>query len=203
MIFQDGKFNTGQEVRGLSQAIEVAEKLLEVLDNGLSMTYTVEDEQGYLFASVSNRRIIGMLSLPEESTGSKHRAPRPAEDIRIDATSTVLRTSREKLIELKDNDESTDRLFGNEYLNYVKIEESIKSFFGVKSLQGVTSEALLYARNNEYSPRPSASVISLSFNVSLQVERGGNLQNFIDKINKSILSETEGMLVIRTGVAEK
>lgn len=141
-VLEDGRIQLA-DFPSLEQSIKQAERMLGILQKGMQTTYTVEDDKGVLAAAVTNRRIITQFRTSRENDLKKT----------IDGSGYILRSAHAKLIHLKDNDSTTDSVFGFDKANpnYVTVVAQICTFFGVQNLKLVTEAALKYAYLAEYA----------------------------------------------------
>jgi len=200
-IFQDGGFYA--DAANLDGALELAEALLN--DGGDPTTFTVEDADGYLVASVTNRRIIGTF-VKQAWGGRKGDDACFVEEVEFDATNHVLLMTHEALTQLQDGFESTDEL-GLAHISWngpceVSVTDAICQFFGVDDIRDVTPEALAYARNRAHPQPPEEKTITLSIKLNLRVTPGASVQEFIEDLEYSVTSNTVGVVVCSTELTD-
>lgn len=110
--------------------------------------------------------------------------------------------NREKLIELEDHSEETDRL-GRDHVQwpgpcYVCITDSICAFFGIHDLEDSTEEALAVARTH-FVPQPATQeVLTVSVKVHIRVAPGADISTFIENLDFTVISNTPGITVYHT-----
>lgn len=202
-INQDGGHY--DEVQGLNEAIDLAEELLGGVPPGDESTFTVENEDGYLLASVTNRRIVGSFN-KQQWGGRKGDDAIYIGEESFDATDAILLLEHKDLMCMKDQTESTDDI-GREHIDwsgpcYVHIETAICSYFGVNDLQEITPEALSFARQRA-NPQPATEeVITLSVKLHLRVAPGASVSEFIENLEYSVVSHTAGVTVSNTEIVD-
>jgi hypothetical protein len=200
-VQQDKGYYT--KIEGLNEAIRIAEELLGELPAGDESTFTVEDESGYLLASVTNRHIVGSFN-KQQWGGHKGDDAIYIGEESFDATAAILLLEHKDLVCMKDQSESTDDI-GREHIDwsgpcYVHIEDSICAYFGVDDLQEITPEALSFARQRA-NPQPAEEqVVMLSVKLSLRVTSGASVSDFIENLDYSVISNTAGVTVRDTEI---
>lgn len=189
----------------LNTATELAEELLGAVPNWQESVFTVENDDGYLLAAVTNRRIEGTFT-KQAWGGRKNDQALFVDSVLFDATAAVLSMDHAVLMRLKDSDESSDEL-GRAHVqwdgpNEVSVVDEVLEYFGVDELTQITPEALLYARNRE-NPQPAQEqTITLSIKVKVRVIPGASTEDFVSNLDYSISSNTVGVVVLDTEVVD-
>lgn len=176
IISQDGGFY-GQK-SDLASAIDLAEVLLGGATE--ETTFTVESASGHLMAALTNRRITGLFT-KQAWGGKKNKTAMFVSNEEFDATDHILSMQLEKLVEVKDDDQTSDKI-GESHIKWdgpfrVEIEESICSYFGVDDVTQITKEALEFALLHQKS----------------SVENGEKKAEF--SLNQYIKDHGRGMLI--------
>lgn len=202
-VLQDGGHY--DDLDDLNTAINLAEELLGAVPQGEEATFTVENEDGKLLASATNRRIIGRF-LKQQWGGRKNDDAIACGEEDFDATDAILLMDRKDLIELEDGSESTDRI-GQDHISWhgpceVTLTDSICEFFGVSSVEEITDEALAYARNR-LNPQPAdTQTVTLTLKVKIRVAPGTSVSEFIENLDYSVISNTVGITVQNTEIVD-
>lgn len=202
-INQDG--GRYDEIQGLNEAIALAEVLLGGVPAGDESTFTVESEDGYLLASVTNRRIVGSFT-KQQWGGRKGDDAIHIGDEDFDATDNILLMNHEDLVELDDNDDSSDNI-GREHIDWsgpcsVNIVDAVCAYFGVSDVRDITPEALDFARQRANPQPASKEVITLSVKLYLRVAPGASVSEFIENLDYSVVSNTAGVTVSNTEITD-
>lgn len=201
-INQDGGHY--DDLADLNEAIGLAEELLGGMQPGTEATFTVENEDGYLMAAVTNRRIVG--SFNKETYDEHGRACVYMGTEEFDATDTVLLLEHAQLVELQDGYENTDHI-GKQYIDWagpcsVSLVDAICDYFGVGDLEDITPEALLDARNRAH-PQPQVErTLTLTIKVTVRVSSGASVDAFVENLDYSLTSNTAGVVVAATEIVE-
>lgn len=162
------------------------------------VTLSIQNSEGQVIASVSNRAITGQF-LKQAWGGRTGDDAISIEEINFDATSAVLRLSYTTIKSLKDRRESTDEI-GLSVINWsgpceVEIVESICDYFGVASLEELTEENYQFVINR-MNPAPAQTVeVSVTYQVSLAIEPGVEVDAVMNRLETSIASTVPGAIV--------
>lgn len=200
-VLQDGGHY--DDLDDLNTAISLAEELLGSVSEGEQSTFTVENEDGYLLASITNRRIIGRFT--KQQWDSRDNAVEMGEED-FDATDYILLMKPDAIRALEDNRETTDYV-GQAHVSwdgphYVTIEDAICEFFGVSNVKEITDEALAYAKNR-LNPQPATEqTVTLSVKVKICVAPGASVSEFIENLDYSVVSQTAGITVQDTEIVD-
>lgn len=140
ILNQDGEF-VG-EMASLEEAVQQAKRILSATPPGDKTTLTVEDDYGYIFDVLSNRRITGVFSKYEMSYGQRLLVGQ----LTFDATYAVLSMKHSDLLRLQDDAKSSTQL-GQRFAQWsepcsVSIVSSILEYFCVDDLTDIPPEAL-------------------------------------------------------------
>ena len=193
-IFQDfGQYND-DGMSDLNDAVALAEEFLGAVPPGTETTFTVEDEDGSVLATLTNRRIIGTLH--KELYGGAD-----VETVEFDATDAVLQLSHAELIGLEDGD-STAEAVGQQHIDgppaYVALAESVCDYFGVGDVSAI-SEALLNQARARANPEPAAEeTVVLSLRVKVSRQARASLPKFLKDLDCTVRSNTVGVVVLNT-----
>lgn len=179
-------------------AIANAKDLLSRAPAGEECTFTVMNEDGYLIASITNRRIMGIFKKQEWSGAKKDHAMTVAEQ-GFDATSLILRLPRSELVKLEDDDESTDRI-GTEVISWdgpyvVNLVDSILDFFGIEDLNEITDEALQYAREAFPPIKQVEEVIQVVLDIRVKRFENISFERVAQGLKYQVSPETPGVTV--------
>lgn len=117
----------------------------------------------------------------------------------FDATAAVLLLAHEDLVELQDCGEATDEL-GRQFIYWsgpcdVRITDSICDFFEVDSLDEITPEDLLAARQCLSPSEASTVELKLSLVVKMRLQSGIDIDAALKDLGCSIISNTPGAVV--------
>lgn len=186
------------EVYGFNEAIAVAETVLDRTRDDKRTTVTVENKDGYLLASVTNRRIEGRFYKQHWGGYNGDDAIDVGEEI-FDATDAVLLMSHEALLEMHDNRDSSDRI-GWEHVSwagprYVRIVDSICAYFGVDDIHHITPDAFEFARQRVNPRSATYETITLSVTLQVRVAPGASSAGFVERMDSSFISNTPGVTV--------
>lgn len=184
----------------LDAALARSNDILSATDPATPATITVETPDGYLLASVSTRRIVGVFH-KQRWEGRKHDYAVPCGTAHFDATHAILQMDHRTLLTLCDDDERSDDLGRNSVTwdgpCYVEITQSICDFFGVNELDAITPEALTYARTR-FQPQPATEVVlPLSLTVTLQVQPEVKIQDFLRTLTCTVIPSTIGVTITK------
>lgn len=199
-----------EEQQGLDASIDVARLALQVLRgraSGEAATFTVENKDGYLLASVTNRRIVGTFQRQRWSGPKQDLAIPEGEKEDFDATDAVLLLSLEELQRLADHDTSSDAL-GLRFIRWdgpceVAVVEAICDYFGVGELSDITEEALAFARQEANPQPPVEEVVTLSIRVKIRRMPTASQEDFVNNLEYFVESCTPGVRVLTTEIADK
>ncbi|HEJ2342749.1 TPA: hypothetical protein ACWLUJ_005719 [Pseudomonas aeruginosa] len=201
-ICQDGGRHNDDDYQSLNYAIDLAEQHLAA-NNDDQTTFTVENQDGYMLACATNRRIIGTFSKQQWDGNDEANT---VEEVEFDATDYVLLLTGEAIRALVDGRDSSDQV-GLAHISWdgpfrVDVVDSITRFFGVASLQEITDESLAYAKGR-VNPQPAVEqVLTLSIKVRLRVAPGASVSEFIDNLDYSVTSNTAGIAVQETEIVD-
>jgi len=197
--------NLCETYNDLNEAIAQAVARLTNLPEGEYATFTVEYDFGRLLASVTNRRIIGSFN-KQQWGGRKGDDAIFIGQESFDATDAVLLMEYERLLELADSAESSDQL-GYEHVEwngpcYVHIVDEVCRFFGVDDIREITPEALFYARDLAKPQKAVEEIVTLTVKVKVLVSPGAGVADFIENLDCSVASNTPGVKVRDTEIAD-
>lgn len=178
------------------QAVTAIQTLLKLHSAELPATFSIENEGGDLCASVTNRRITGKFT-KQVWGGRKGNDACEVGGEEFDATDFVLLMSHDDLLTLQDRRETTDWV-GSAHVDWdgpfeVSVTGSICSYFGVERIEEITSEALAFARKAAKVTPSREERITLSFNLSVFVAQGGNVDDFVRDMTLNLKSNTPGV----------
>lgn len=124
----------------------------------------------------------------------------------FDATDAILLMPYSDVVAIKDYDDSSDKL-GREHVQWngpyaVRIVGSILEYFGVTSLDDVTPESLESAKQL-VNPQPAQEcTLTLTIKVNVRIANGVGLNDFIENLDYSIVSNTAGAVVTGTEIID-
>lgn len=201
-IRKDGQSHS--ETIGLNQAIVEIKALRDARHpSDESVTFSVENIDGYLLASATTRRILGEFN--KASWGG----PRGDTSIdcgseAFDATEAVLQLPHLDLMSLSDNTESTDSI-GRAHVDWpahctVVLTQAICEYFGVMDLSEITPEALAFALELADILPEEEVIVTLSVMVTLRVRGGASVKDFLDNLYYLVQSKTDGIKVDSTEI---
>lgn len=153
----------------------------------------------------AGKRIIGTF-VKQEWVSRRSFATNNVDVIDFDATDAVLLLPHSELIALKDEDDTASSM-GKNCVQWdgpfcVHVTESILEFFDVDSLSNVTQEALANARDF-VNPQPAQErTLTLTIKVNVRIANGVNLNDFIENLDYSIVSNTAGAVVTGTEIID-
>ena len=158
----------------------------------------MEDKSGRVLASNTNRRIIGTI-IKQKWGGRKEDQAIDVGEGEFDATDAILLMDYDDLINVEDNDESSDSI-GTDHIPWdgphtVRITDSICAFFGVNAIGEITRENFEYVRSARKSQAPTEVVTTLAIKVRLRVAPGVSTQNIANNLAIAITSRTPGVIV--------
>lgn len=184
------------DVDTLDAAIGLAEELLGAVPDGQDVTFTVVCG-GRLLASVTNRHINATFHM---QYWDRRNEAVDCGSVDVDATAHVLRMAPNALRALRDGRKSSDEV-GRAHIDWggpcwVLVVESVCAFFGVADAAQITDEALAFARQRRPVPEVVKEGLRLTFDVSLLVEEGASLGEFMQDFDCRIASRTDGVSVI-------
>lgn len=194
------------DAEDLDAALTRANEILSATDPATPATITVETPDGYLLASVSTRRIIGVFH-KQRWEGRKHDYAVPCGSTNFDATHTILQMEHRTLLALCDDDQSSDDV-GLTYMTwegpyYVTITQSICDFFGVNELDAITPEALAYSRTRFQPQRATEVVLPLSLTITLQVQPEVQIKDFLRTLTCTIIPSTIGVTITKLDLTDR
>lgn len=200
-LLQDGShYNDFEDVHS---ATVLAEQLLGVVPEGAETTFTVENEDGYLLAAITNRRILGVFKK------QRYDARDNVEEVgteEFDATDYILLMNPKMVRTLKDHDQSTD-FIGEAHVSWdgphdVELIDSLIEFFGVTSADEITEEALEYAKNR-LNPQPATEhTVTLSIKLKVRVAPGADITELVDDLDYSVISNTDGITIYSSEIVD-
>lgn len=188
----------------VNTAADLAETFLDSSGDEVT-TFTVENDAGEVFASVTNRRIVGTFS-KQQWGGRKNDVAFACGEEEFDATDAILLMEHGDLIEMEDCSEQSDEV-GRSHVDWsgpcsVHITGSICQFFGVSDVEEITPQNLAFVRNR-LNPKPvDTQTITLSVKVVLSVAAGTDVNEFIENMDYSIVSKTVGIVVKNTEIVD-
>lgn len=149
-------------------------------------------------ADFLGRKIIGTFSKQTWSGRRNSQAVECGQE-QFDATAAVLLLSHEDLVELQDCGEATDEL-GRQFINWsgpcdVRITDAICDFFEVESLEEITPEDLLSARQCLSPTEASTVELTISLAVKMRIQPGIELDAVLKDLACSVMSNTPGAIV--------
>lgn len=193
---QDGGFYATYD--NLTVAVDMAEELLGITPEGAETTFTVRNEYGDLVATVTNRRILGTFTKQVWIGRDEDQAAYVGEE-RFDCTDAVLLMPYQRLMELNDNDESSDEL-GRDHVSWdgpcsVEVVEAVCEYFGVSCMQDITRKALDFARSRA-NPQPAREeVVQLNLAITLRVAPGLSVGDLTQQLAWQFGSQVPGIVV--------
>ena len=195
--FLDFKANTFEE------AIVFAKSRIPHPEKESKVTLSIRDENDYLLASITNRKIIGEFV---KENWTDHDGVYTVGTEEFDATSAVLHMDHSHLIEVYDKEE-TSVYIGRQHINWngpcsVHITDNICRYFGVEDIEEITPEAIEFARKRANLQPLTKQVITLSIKVYAHVAPDASIDEFVDNLDYSILSETPGISVFDTEIID-
>lgn len=198
-VNQDGGEYDSQPT--LHEAIGLMEVVCDL--GGSPTTFTVEEEGGDAFASISNRRIVGTF-LKQQWGGSKNDQAYPCGEEEFDATDYVLNMEYEDLVQVEDGDYSSDEI-GKAHVEWdgpfeVSIEESICEYFGVGSIRRITKDNYVYVRSNVKPAAATERTISVKCDIKVRLSPGASMEEFLNSMEHSFVSNVSGAVVVSSEV---
>lgn len=186
----------------LEDACNHAENLLAAMPAGQLSSLTVEDDTGYVLASITNRRIVGIFR-KQVWVGDD---AQQVEDVTFDATDYILQMSQDDVRSLRDGSRKSDDL-AESLVQWdgpfaVILEDAVKEFFGVSSLMGITTPAIEFAKKRLSAEPATVQTVELTIKVSIRVMPGADVSEFVDNLDYSVFSNTSGINVIDTELVE-
>lgn len=200
-ICQDGGQYNDEGIQDLNAAIDLAVELQASLASDLT-TFTVENEDGYMLACITNRRITGKFT-KQSWQGDEAIAVERAD---FDATDYVLLMKGSDLRALVDRRESADDL-GLAHVSWdgpfeVEVVDSICEYFGVSGLEDISDETLAYAKDR-LNPQPvTEQTLELTIKVKIRIANGAEVSDFVENLDYSVISHTAGITVQDTELVE-
>jgi hypothetical protein len=202
-IYQNGgKYD---QIQDLNTAIDLANEFIGNIDPSEPTTFTVEDNERRVLASVTNRRIIGTFHKQQWELPRQKYAIDCGEE-EFDATNDILLMQHESLLYLTDQSEKSDAI-GQNHVQwdgpcYVHITESICEYFGVSDIEDITPENLAHARS-QFNPKPSTTeYTTITIKLKLNVAAGRDINEFIENLDYSVTSNTVGIIVQDTEIID-
>ncbi len=195
-VFQD--FGHYSDFPLLHEATSTIEGLIGLVEEGYESTFTVEDANGRVLASITNRRIIGRITKQSWGGRKGDDAIFVAEED-FDATDAILLMDYDDLIKIEDNDESSDSI-GTDHVSWsgpheVRITDSICAFFGVNEIDEITRENFEYVRA-ERNPQASTEVVmNVTSEIRLRVAPGVSVESIAANLEIVITSQTPGIFI--------
>jgi hypothetical protein len=202
-IYQDRGHHA--DVADVNEAIELADVLLGGVNDGEKATFSVENKDRHLLASITNRRIIGSF-VKQQWGGRKGNDAIHVGDEEFDATDAILLTPHEEVMELRDGAETSDN-FGRAHIDWsgpceVHIVGPVCDYFGVGNIEEITPEALAFAKNRA-NPQPATEeTITLSIKLQLRMAPGAQVSDFIENLDYSMASKTVGVTITNTEIVD-
>lgn len=187
----------------LADAAKFAEELLRVESEDPYATFTLRNEAGYLLGVVTNRRIMGKFHKQQWGGPRGNDALHIGTEV-FDATDFILLMEYSDILEIENQGELSDEI-GRAHIDwagpcYVHVAEEICAYFGVNELAEITPEALNFARQRA-NPKPAVEeVITLNVKLRLRVVPGAIVSDFIENLDYSVVSKTEGITVRDTEI---
>ncbi|MYM92365.1 hypothetical protein [Duganella vulcania] len=196
-IKQDGNYYN--ELQDLHTAINLADDFLGSMPGAEETTFTVENHEGYLMAVVTNRRIIGAFTKQQWGGRKGDEAIHIGEES-FDATDTILLLPHKEIVELDDNDESSDEI-GRLHVSwsgpfFVRIVDAVCAYFGVTDVEEITPEALAYAKARANPQQPKEQTVTLGFKLQLRVQPGASVHDCIQDMGCTFTSNSVGVVVL-------
>lgn len=189
------------EIEGLPAAIEFAENLFKQVADGKETTFTVENEDGYLIAAITNRRIFGHF-FKQTWGGPRGDDAITVGEEKFDALNAILLLEDKDFVRLSDNHAIVDDL-GRAHIDWpgpgvVHIVDAVCAYFCVDELCKITPEARAYARKRVNPQPPTEAVITLTIQATLRVEPGASVSDAIRQLDYSLRTNTTGVTIIET-----
>lgn len=193
------------KVLGLQAAIERAEELLKALPEGEAATFAVLQSGAHLVAFITNRRIEGLFT-KQVWGGRKNDLAIFEGDEKFDGTDAILLLDRDEILSLEDHELSTDEI-GVQHIQWdgpfeVSITSSICDFFGVEDLEDITEEAVDFAKQRYTPTVPVVEKVKLMIEVSVRKIGGATVNEFIENLDYSVVSNTPGIVVLETEIVD-
>lgn len=144
------------------------------------------------------RKIVGTFYKQQWSGRRNNQAVECGQE-EFDATAAVLLLSHEDLVELQDCGDNTDEL-GRQFINWpgpcdVRITDAICDFFEVESLEDITPEDLLAARQCLSPIEASTVELTISLAVKMRIQPGIEVDAVLKDLACSLVSNTPGAVV--------
>lgn len=183
-------------------AVNHAEKLLADLKDGELSTFTIEDANGHLLATVTNRDITGRFI--KQQWFDDYACDVGEES--FEATNYILQMSLDDVRALTDSSQQSADV-GQVFVQWdglfqVILAEEVKSFFGVDDLEKITAEALQFAKERLNVKPDAVETVELTIKVRVRVEDGADVSEFVDNLDYSVFSNTSGVYVIDTEIVD-
>jgi hypothetical protein len=161
----------------LDEAIKMMEKTLETTADGIKTTITVETEEGYVMASVTNRRITALIPCASTGNGESCTAPK---SVTFDMTAMVLQMLLDEIHDIKD----------------AELSRSVCAFFGVKTPDCITLRAVNFARERENSKTGHEETITLEVKVKVKFNADRSLTDFMENFTLEVKPQVAGISVV-------
>lgn len=155
--------------------------------------------------SVTDQRITGRF-MKQTWGGRKGDDAVPCGHEDFDATDHILLMSPDDVRALQDGSDNTDEI-GSAHVSWdgphdVMIADSIRMFFGVESLEEITDDAFAAAKQR-LNPQPATEhTVTLTLKVKVRVAAGSAVSDFIEELDYSVTSNTSGITVLDTEIAD-
>lgn len=181
----------------LNRAIDLAESLLKSTEG--ETTFTVQDLDGQVIASFSNRRITGSF-VKQKWTGRDGREMAQVfSEEEFDATDHILLMDYDYFKKIKDGDDSSDEV-GNQFIQWdgpfdVNIHSSIEDYFGIAP-EEVTRQHFEFVKNR-VNPKPAEEdTVEVTFKLKIRKNLPAETQGVINDIEYSFMSQTPGVIIV-------
>lgn len=189
-------------IEGLAEATRIAQHLLAVASQNCPATFSVVNEDGYLVAVATNRRIVGNFG--KEEWDSRNNAVGLGDEP-FDATDYVLRMSLEQLHALADRSETSD-VVGQDHVAWngpcsVTIERAVCDYFGVGELAEVTPEALASAKAAHVPADTGEQLVTLTVQVTVRAASGATPAELASLLTCTVHSHSAAAAVLGSTVA--
>jgi hypothetical protein len=191
--------------KDLKSAVDFMESLAKDFAAQSDAFICVEDGSGKTVASVTNRKIVGVFT-KQFWGGRKGDEALFCGVETFDATNAILLMEHSDLVCLADHRETTDSI-GTDHVDWdgpyeVDICDSICSFFGVESIQAITTEQLEFARTR-FQPEPiKEETITLAVKLKLRLSPGTSVTSFVEDLDYRFTSKTKGVTIAATEIVD-
>lgn len=141
-------------------------------------------------------RIVGTFTKQVWTGPKADRAMNVGEE-EFDATDAVLLMEHDRLMELDDDDESSDEI-GRAHVDWdgpfhVQITDSICRYFGVEEVSDVTPEMLELARQQANPQEPVDKVIDLRVRLTVRATPGADVREYVNGLKCSFSGHAAGV----------